>query len=235
MKESQRYLIERARPGQGLCNCKPSLFANCIVAGLGRHELADFSSYSRRLLAGCVIDNNTNTLVKLLSGFAGAALGAAAVLCFTRRAIRFKEIEDHTEFKWTPRSFNVQARLGWSDRSSSHSQCPGRRCPRAMPALLDGLYTLSPKSARPDLDSLGGTVRSQLAELVHELGKEGGPRVFPVDRLPTVLLGNSPKAICTQAGGGIGALRDRFGRKREFPTLLKMGKTRPISLSLLNM
>jgi len=160
--------------------------------------------------------NNRNTPVKLLSGFAAAALGAAAVLCLTRRAIRFKEIEGHTEFRWTPRSYNVPPDLGGVTGPQATLHARANAALGQCLLLLDGLYALSLKSARADLDFFGSTVRSQLAELVHELGKEGGPRISRVDQLFTELLGNFPKATYTQAGGEIGALRNRFARKREF-------------------
>lgn len=58
------------------------------------------------------MDNTTNVPKTLLLGFAGALIGAAVVLYLTRRALRFKEVEAHTEFTWTPRSYSVPPDLG---------------------------------------------------------------------------------------------------------------------------
>jgi len=162
------------------------------------------------------MDDTMNAPARLLSSLAAAVLGAAAVLWVTRRAIRFKDIEGHTEFKWTPRSYNVPPDLGGVTGPQGTLHARANAALGQCLLLLDGLYALSPKSARQDLDFLGGTVRFQLAELVNELGKKGGARVSRVDQLFTALLANPPKATCSHAGGEIGALRDRFGRKREF-------------------
>jgi hypothetical protein len=162
------------------------------------------------------MDNTTNVPKTLLSGFVGAAIGAAAFLYLTRRAIPFKDVGGHTEFKLTPRSYNVPSDLGGVTGAQATLHARANAALGQCLLLLDGLFALSPKSARQDLDSLGGIVRSRLTELVHELGEEGGPHVSRVDRLFTALLGDPPPANCTRVGGEIGALRSRFDRSREF-------------------
>jgi len=102
------------------------------------------------------------------------------------------EVEGHVESKWTPRTYAVQ-----SDLSGGITGAQASIYARAQDALneslplLNGLYTLDPEANQENIDALKSVARSQLTELVAELGLLGGPRVSRVNQYFGLLIGGS--------------------------------------------
>jgi hypothetical protein len=129
-----------------------------------------------------------------------------------------KEVEGHTECTWIPRTYAVQTDLsgGISGAQASIYSRAKDALDQSLP-LLDGLYALDPEADPEDVAALKSVARSQLTELVNELGMLGGPRVPRVNQYFGLLLlksGTFPPLPTTdpdQIGGTLGNLRDELG------------------------
>lgn len=132
------------------------------------------------------------------------------------QAFTCTEVAGYTKCTWTPRSYAVQADIGaLTGAQASIYKRAKAAIDQSLP-LLDGLYPLRADADIEDLDAARAIVRSELLELVRELGLEGGPRVQRVDELLALLLGpESASTVPEQVQGQLGELRERFGLKRE--------------------
>jgi len=155
----------------------------------------------------------------------------AGFLAAMQQAFTVKEVEGHTEVTWNPRSYSVQiqADLGaiTGAQASLYSRAKGT-LEQVVP-LLDGLEPLRVDVDTENVAAIRSIVRSQLTELVGELGVEGGPRVQRVDQLFVFLLGVPPTDPLGRPGrpdrrtqrdadrveGTLGVLRDRLGLDRD--------------------
>ncbi len=149
------------------------------------------------------------------SGYQGDAKGFVAAL---NQSFALRQIEGHTEFTWTPRSYAaVQTGLGalTGAQASIFTRAQVAR-DQALP-LLDGLYPLRSDADDQDVAAIRAIVRSGWTELVNELGIEGGPRVLRVDDLFRQLTGSLGSVINPdpeQVGGQLGQLASLFGLSR---------------------
>jgi GH18 family chitinase len=134
------------------------------------------------------------------------------------QAFDLKEVEGHTEWSWTPRSYTVQTDLGAVTGAQASIYTRAKvALDQSMP-LLGGLYALIPYVEPPDLATVQAVVRSQFTALVNEFGVVGGPRVPRVDELFHLLLGpdkpDNPERIPRSAS--LGLVRERFGLERRY-------------------
>jgi hypothetical protein len=163
---------------------------------------------------------------------AGDAKGFLAAL---DQAFTCEEVEGHTECRWTPRSYAVEVRADMGAITGAQASIYNRAkatLDDALP-LLDGLKPLIPDYDPENVTAIRAIVRTQLTELVEELGVEGGPRVARVNQLFDFLLGppsasdekvrdflvsrvasDGVQDLAQVVGGNLGALRDRFGLRR---------------------
>jgi hypothetical protein len=133
------------------------------------------------------------------------------------------DVDGHTQCTWTPRTYAVQ-----SDLSGGITGAQASLYSRAQDALnqslplLDGLYPLDPEADAEDVAALKGIARSQLNELVNELGVAGGPRVSRVNQYFQLLLQDPGESFPPLPGtplftdpdqihGTLGKLRDELG------------------------
>jgi hypothetical protein len=133
------------------------------------------------------------------------------------------DVDGHTECTWTPRTYAVQTDLSGGitgAQASLYTRAQGA-LNQSLP-LLDGLYPLDPEADAEDVAALKGVGRSQLTELVNELGMAGGPRVERVNQYFQLLLqdpGNQfpPNPVTSfvtdpdRIKGTLGSLRDELG------------------------
>jgi hypothetical protein len=139
------------------------------------------------------------------------------------QAFDLKEVEGHTEYKWTPRSYTVQTDMGAVTGAQASIYTRAKvALDQSMP-LLDGLYPLIPYVEPEDLATVQSVVRTQFTALVNEFGVVGGPRVPRVDELFDLLLGEhtpdipyNPETIT--ASRSLGLVRQRFGLERKYVT-----------------
>lgn len=132
------------------------------------------------------------------------------------------EVDGHTEWKWSPRTYAVQTDLsgGITGAQASIYTRAKDALDKSLP-LLDGLYALDQDADQEDVAALKAVARSQLTELVNELGMLGGPRVSRVNQYFSLLLlgpetfsselTTLPHTDPDQIGGTLGNLRDELG------------------------
>jgi hypothetical protein len=130
------------------------------------------------------------------------------------------EVEGHVETKWTPRTYAVQTDLagGITGAQASVYSRAKDALDQSLP-ILDGLYALDPDSDLEFVKALKEITRSQMTELVNELGVLGGPRVSRVNQYFNLLIGwttSSPKLAPSGTTdpdgikGTLGQLRDEL-------------------------
>jgi hypothetical protein len=134
-----------------------------------------------------------------------------------------KEVEGHTEWTWTPRSYTVQTDMGVVTGAQASIYTRAKVALDQSLPLLNGLYPLTPNVEPEDLRTVQSVVSIQFTALVNELGVVGGPRVPRVDELFRLLLGHEnpdepPRRPEEVVRGSLGLVRKRFGFERRFVT-----------------
>lgn len=133
------------------------------------------------------------------------------------------EVEGHVESRWNPRAYSVQTDLSGDITGAEASR--GATAKDALDqflSLLDGLRVLDSEAAEKNGAALRTVVRSQLNDLIVELGALGGPRVERVNQYFRMLIGDSypddPEdstpvnpAEPDLVSGSLGDLRDALG------------------------
>jgi hypothetical protein len=124
-----------------------------------------------------------------------------------------REVEGHTEAVWVQRSYatQVQADLGAITGAQASVYSRAMVALDAALPLLDGLYTLDPAADPQDTETIRTIIRTELNELVAELGVEGGPRLSRVDDLLDLLLRRPLATGHGTVNGQLALLEDRFG------------------------
>jgi hypothetical protein len=131
------------------------------------------------------------------------------------------EVEGHVESKWTPRTYAVQTDLsgGISGAQASLYTRAKDALDKSLP-LLDGLYPLDPEADPEDVKALREMARSQMNQIVKELGSVGGPSVLRVNTYFQILLGGDPIVFSPPSSiqpdpdkiqGTLGSLRETYG------------------------
>ena len=80
--------------------------------------------------------------------------------------------------------------------------------------LLDGLYPLDPEADQEYVKALREMARSQMSEIIKELGALGGPSVLRVNTYFQILLGQNQLPVTfdlDKVKGTLGSLRDTYG------------------------
>jgi hypothetical protein len=114
--------------------------------------------------------------------------GFAAALT---QSFNLTDVEGHVEARWVQRSYavQVQADLGAVTGAQASIYARARVALDQSLPLLEGLTSLRTDILPEDQEATRSIVRSELRQLVNELGVEGGPRVQRVDELFGYLLG----------------------------------------------
>jgi hypothetical protein len=163
---------------------------------------------------------------------AGAALGQVAAKAVTdvlgwkvntsdpkgfigalTQSFTLTEVEGHTQATWNPRTYAVQTDLGGGITGAQASLYTRARdaLDKALP-LLDGLYPLDPDADPEFVKGLREMARSQMTEIVKELGATGGPSVLRVNTYFGILRDRSDErapwladdSCCVRPGSGPG-------------------------------
>jgi hypothetical protein len=140
------------------------------------------------------------------------------------QAFQIKEVDGHTEWTWTPRSYAVQTDMGAVTGAQASIYTRARQALEAALPLLDGLYSLRADIVPDDQRAIREVARQQMEQLTAEFGTLGGPRVPRIDELFAQLLGRQivtdPELLPSRLNSAVdtstlGELRDRFGLVRE--------------------
>src|SRR5262245_4919757 len=175
---------------------------------------------------GAPVSPGTSQLGQIVDGALREVLGwrpratdAQGFVAALNQSFSVKEVEGHTEWKWTPRSYAVAAELGavTGAQASIYSRAKAM-LDQSIP-LLEGLHPLNAAFDAEDVEAIRAIVKSSLTELVAELGREGGPRLARVDELFFQLFATDDVKDLDDTedlDGQLGLLRERFGLERKF-------------------
>ena len=141
---------------------------------------------------------------------AGDSKGFAAALT---QSFTCKEVSGRSYCDYTPRSFavQVQADLGAITGAQQSLYARAKAALDESLKLIDRIYALDPAADPEEDEASRAIIRSELTELVNELGVEGGPRVQRVDTLFDLLAGITFTADPNQVQGELRRFRDVFG------------------------
>lgn len=136
------------------------------------------------------------------------------------QAFTLTDVEGHTESTWNPRTYAVQTDLGGGITGAQASLYMRAKnaLDSALP-LLDGLYPLDPEADPEYVKALREMARSQMTEIVKELGTVGLPSILRIDTYFGILLGQNPAQLPAtgvtfdpdEIAGTLGQLRDTYG------------------------
>lgn len=135
-------------------------------------------------------------------------------LAALNQAFDFKEVDGHHEFTWNQKSYAVQHEMGAITGAQASLYSRARAALDQMIPLLEGLTPLLAAADEQDVEAIRSIVKSEVEELVAELGVEGGPRVARVDTLFTLLLGPAGPINLAAVPGQLGRLQQAFGFDR---------------------
>lgn len=142
---------------------------------------------------------------------------AKAFLSSLSKAFTPEENNGRTRYNWTPCSYNTtQTELGGSISGAQASLYHRAKAAlNEMLPLLERLHPLNSSADTQNTEAVRSIVRTEIIELVNELGTQGGPRVQRVDSLFQLLIGeitaDDPYEI---VGGQLRELADIFGLTR---------------------
>lgn len=138
------------------------------------------------------------------------------------QAFTLTDVEGHVESTWIPRTYAVQTDLGGGITGAQASLYT--RAKNALDSslpLLDGLYPLDPEADPEYVKALREMARSQMTEIVKELGTVGLPSILRIDTYFGILLGQNPSQLDPdqpniifnpdQITGTLGELRNTYG------------------------
>ena len=136
------------------------------------------------------------------------------------QSFSLKDVEGHVESTWMPRTYAVQTDLGGGITGAQASLY--MRAKDALDqslSLLDGLYPLDPDADPEYVRALREMARSQMTEIVKELGIVGVPSILRINTYFKILLGQDIRDLPTSGvqldpdliGGTLGKIRKIYG------------------------
>src|SRR6202011_6104735 len=130
-----------------------------------------------------------NTIRQLL-GWRYRSDDTKGFLAALGKTFSLKQVEGHIEWDVKPQNYMVQADLGEITGAQASIYARAKVALDQSSPLLEGLTLLgAPQFDVEDMEATRALVRTELTDLVRELGKVGGPRIQRVDSLFTLLLG----------------------------------------------
>ncbi len=170
------------------------------------------------------IDGNGGSLQSIVDSALSEVLGRTlgndpkAFLNSLNQTFTAKETNGRTQYEWSPRSYTaVDNDLGGTVSGAQASMYHRAKAALkdALP-LLDGLTPLNPAADQQNMEAMRGIIRTEMMELVKEMGATGGPRVQRVDNLFYILLGKDDENGGDESSGQIKNLADVFGLSPKF-------------------
>jgi hypothetical protein len=127
-----------------------------------------------------------------------------------------RQVDGRTVYDWNPQSVSVRA----SDLGGGITGAQASLYHRAKTAIQDGirlltaLTPLKPSADRENMEATRSIIRTEMQELLVELGARGGPRILRVDNLFQLLLGEDADSGNQRPGGQLKKLAEYFGLVR---------------------
>lgn len=136
------------------------------------------------------------------------------------QSFSLKDVEGHVESTWMPRTYAVQTDLGGGITGAQASLY--MRAKDALDqslSLLDGLYPLDPDADPEYVRALREMARSQMTEIIKELGVVGVPSILRINTYFKILLGQDISKLPAagvqlepdEIGGTLGDIRQEYG------------------------
>jgi hypothetical protein len=127
-----------------------------------------------------------------------------------------RQVDGRTVYDWNPQSVSIHA----SDLGGGITGAQASLYHRAKTAiqdgiqLLNGLTPLKPSADRENMEATRSIIRTEMQELLAELGARGGPRILRVDNLFQLLLGENLDSSNQRPDGQLKKLAEYFGLVR---------------------
>jgi len=117
---------------------------------------------------------------------------------------------------YNPRSYTTQTELGGAITGAQASLYHRAKAAlKEILPLLDGIYELDPASDEQNRDAIRSIIRTEITEVVNEMGVQQGPRVQRVDSLFQLLIGTETESkLPEQIGGQLKDFARAFGLER---------------------
>ena len=117
---------------------------------------------------------------------------------------------------YSPRSYTTQTELGGAITGAQASLYHRAKAAlKEMLPLLDGIYELDPASDKQNREAIRSIIRTEITEVVNEMGVQQGPRVQRVDSLFQLLIGTETESrLPEQIGGQLKDFARAFGLER---------------------
>lgn len=169
------------------------------------------------------VDNSGGSLQQIVENALGQVLCRSskddpkAFLDSLTKTFTPQESNGRITYNWTPCSYNtVQTELGGTV-SGAQASLYHRAKTLLDDALrqLNKLYALNPAADPQNMEAVRSVIRTEIVELINELGTQGGPRNQRVDSLFQLLLGDvEENDRFEKVGGQLKDLADIFGLVR---------------------
>ena len=132
------------------------------------------------------------------------------------RSFTAQELNGRTNYIWQPRTYSTQTELGGALTGAQASLYHRAKVAlKEILPLLDGLEPLDPAADEQNREAVRAIIRTEVVELVNEMGVHQGPRVQRVNSLFNLLIGSADATtLPEQVGGQLKDLVDTFGLSR---------------------
>jgi hypothetical protein len=183
----------------------------------------DQLSGSRIRTSYAVTDSQGGSLQQILDGAFNEVLGrnlkvgdSQMLRASITQAFTEKETNGRMEYVWTPRAYaTVQSELGGMLTGAQASLYHRAKVAlNEMLPMLNKLYPLDFSADPQNLEAARSIVRTEITELVNEMGTQGGPRTHRVESLFQLLIGDVDAAESERVEGQLKDLADIFGLTR---------------------
>jgi hypothetical protein len=164
---------------------------------------------------GVVVEN----AVRDVLGWRPRAADPKGFLGALNQSFTCQEVQGRTQCTYSPRTYavQVQADMGAVTGAQASIYARAKAALDQSVIILQRLYALDPAADPEDTEAARAIIRSELTELVNELGVEGGPRVQRVDALFEQLRGPDGTPFDPElVQGQLRNMRSVFGLERRF-------------------
>lgn len=170
-----------------------------------------------------ISENSNGSLQQIVDGALGDLLGrnlkpkdGQALRSSLTQSFTAKQENGHTEYVFTPRTFTTtQTDLGGTLTGAQASLYHrAKSALNEMLPLLNKLYPLDSSADPQNSEAARAIVRTEMTEVVEEMGTQGGPRAQRVATLFQLLIGDVEAVNTELVGGQLKELADRFGLTR---------------------
>jgi hypothetical protein len=189
----------------------PVLIQESGTAGATRHGTSSAGPGNAPL--GQIVENTLRNVL----GWRPREGDPKGFLAALHQSFTSRDVEGRQELRWSPRgaAVGIQADLGAITGAQASLYTRARNTLEQVLPLLDSLRPLRSEPDLEDTQGMRAIIRTELIELVNELGIVGGPRIARVDQIFELLLGTTVFSDAPgSVAGQLALLQERFGLLR---------------------